>query len=237
MAADPVVRHRRGRRDGRQPRHRQAAVAAASLTRPPVANARSQALATVDQRAARRCSGRPTGGQARMGGVGQRRGGERTGLPRHVSRRRVFASRRQHPADPRRGAAVGADAARTIVRGIAIGYEVQIDLVTAICLHEHKNDHVAHLCPSRRRRHRHDARARRRRPFIRPSGRRCTSRPRRGSRAKARSPAGKRTRRRSPGRWPSKRWTARCAARPPRRPSRKARTASSPGCSAGRRPL
>ena len=35
-----------------------------------------------------------------------------------------------------------------MVRGIATGYEVQVDLVRSICLHKHKIDHVAHLGPS-----------------------------------------------------------------------------------------
>ena len=35
-----------------------------------------------------------------------------------------------------------------LVRGIATGYEIQIDLVKAICLHEHRIDHIAHLGPS-----------------------------------------------------------------------------------------
>ncbi len=35
-----------------------------------------------------------------------------------------------------------------LVRGIATGYEVQVDLVKGICLHEHKIDHIAHLGPS-----------------------------------------------------------------------------------------
>ncbi len=35
-----------------------------------------------------------------------------------------------------------------LVRGIATGYEIQVDLVRSICLHEHKIDHVAHLGPS-----------------------------------------------------------------------------------------
>ncbi|MCW2558692.1 MAG: 2-methylcitrate dehydratase [Mycobacterium sp.] len=37
---------------------------------------------------------------------------------------------------------------RAIVRGIATGYELQIDLVRAVSLHAHKIDHVAHLGPS-----------------------------------------------------------------------------------------
>ena len=35
-----------------------------------------------------------------------------------------------------------------LLRGIATGYEIHIDLVRAICLHEHKIDHIAHLCPA-----------------------------------------------------------------------------------------
>lgn len=35
-----------------------------------------------------------------------------------------------------------------LLRGLLTGYEIQIDLVRAICLHEHKIDHVAHLGPS-----------------------------------------------------------------------------------------
>ncbi|UTT61655.1 MmgE/PrpD family protein [Microcella humidisoli] len=41
----------------------------------------------------------------------------------------------------------GADGAQ-LLKGLLTGYEIQIDLVRAICLHEHKIDHVAHLGPS-----------------------------------------------------------------------------------------
>ena len=34
------------------------------------------------------------------------------------------------------------------MRAIATGYEIQMDLVRAICLHKHKIDHVAHIGPS-----------------------------------------------------------------------------------------
>ncbi len=37
---------------------------------------------------------------------------------------------------------------KNLIRGIATGYEIQIDLVRTICLHEHKIDHIAHLCPA-----------------------------------------------------------------------------------------
>ncbi|MEO0879532.1 MAG: MmgE/PrpD family protein [Pseudomonadota bacterium] len=35
-----------------------------------------------------------------------------------------------------------------LIRGIATGYEIQVNLVKAICLHEHKIDHIAHIGPS-----------------------------------------------------------------------------------------
>jgi 2-methylcitrate dehydratase len=35
-----------------------------------------------------------------------------------------------------------------LVRGIAAGYEIQVNLVKGVCLHEYKIDHIAHLGPS-----------------------------------------------------------------------------------------
>ncbi len=37
---------------------------------------------------------------------------------------------------------------KDLLRGIAAGYEIQIALVKAICLHRHRIDHIAHLCPA-----------------------------------------------------------------------------------------
>jgi 2-methylcitrate dehydratase len=37
---------------------------------------------------------------------------------------------------------------KSLLSGIVTGYEIQINLVRAICLHEHKIDHIAHLGPS-----------------------------------------------------------------------------------------
>ncbi len=37
---------------------------------------------------------------------------------------------------------------KDLLRGLATAYEIHIDLVRAICLHEHKVDHIAHLCPA-----------------------------------------------------------------------------------------
>jgi 2-methylcitrate dehydratase len=37
---------------------------------------------------------------------------------------------------------------KDLIRGIAAAYEIHIDLVKAICLHKHRIDHIAHLCPA-----------------------------------------------------------------------------------------
>jgi len=37
---------------------------------------------------------------------------------------------------------------KDLIRGIITGYEIQVNLVKGICLHEHKIDHIAHLGPS-----------------------------------------------------------------------------------------
>jgi 2-methylcitrate dehydratase len=37
---------------------------------------------------------------------------------------------------------------KDVLRGIAAAYEIHIDLVKAICLHKHRIDHIAHLCPA-----------------------------------------------------------------------------------------
>jgi 2-methylcitrate dehydratase len=35
-----------------------------------------------------------------------------------------------------------------LLKGIVTGYEIHVALVKAICLHKHKKDHIAHLCPA-----------------------------------------------------------------------------------------
>lgn len=37
---------------------------------------------------------------------------------------------------------------KDLLRGIVAGYEIHVNLVKAICLHEHKKDHIAHLAPA-----------------------------------------------------------------------------------------
>ena len=90
-----------------------AAVAIAAINRHPVVSARDMALAhprkdgaTVFGVAADEAR------QSGMGGLGQRHGGARTGHARHLPRRRLLASRRQHSADPGGGADDGEVGAR-----------------------------------------------------------------------------------------------------------------------------
>ena len=132
-----------------------AAVAAASLLRAPVTSARSQALAHPVS----------IGGQgSTVFGVvpGRRTSPEWAAWANGVAVRELdyhdtfLAAEYSHPGDnipPIVAVAQHlADArgltGRELVRGIATGYEVQIDLAKAISLHAHKIDHVAHLGPS-----------------------------------------------------------------------------------------
>ena len=128
-----------------------AAVAAASLTRRPVSAARSQALSHPVS----------TGGYGgTVFGVSNesRTSPEWAAWANGVAVRELdyhdtfLAAEYSHPGDniPAILAVaqhVGADGA-ALVRGLATGYEIQVDLVRAISLHKHKIDHVAHLGPS-----------------------------------------------------------------------------------------
>ena len=128
-----------------------AAVAAASLTRGPVVAARAQAL---DHPVSRGGAGATVFGCA----LDEHTSPEWAAWANGVAVRELdyhdtfLAADYSHPGDnipPILAVAqhVGADGA-ALVRGIATGYEIQIDLVRAICLHKHKIDHVAHLGPS-----------------------------------------------------------------------------------------
>jgi 2-methylcitrate dehydratase len=125
-----------------------AAVAAASLTRRPVASARSQAEA------------HPFQPGATVFGLdkGQRLSPEWAAWANGVAVRELdfhdtfLAADYSHPGDnipPVLAVAqhCGLDGA-ALIRGLATGYEIQVDLVKGICLHEHKIDHIAHLGPS-----------------------------------------------------------------------------------------
>lgn len=128
-----------------------AAVAAASLTRAPVSAARQQAL---DHAVSVGGDGATVFGCA----LDRRTSPEWAAWANGVAVRELdyhdtfLAADYSHPGDnipPILAVAqhVGADGA-ALVRGLATGYEIQIDLVRAICLHKHKIDHVAHLGPS-----------------------------------------------------------------------------------------
>lgn len=128
-----------------------AAVAAASLTRAPVSAARQQAL---DHAVSIGGDGATVFGCA----LERRTSPEWAAWANGVAVRELdyhdtfLAADYSHPGDnipPIVAVAqhVGADGA-AVVRGIATGYEIQIDLVRAISLHKHKIDHVAHLGPS-----------------------------------------------------------------------------------------
>ncbi|MDQ0826139.1 2-methylcitrate dehydratase [Arthrobacter sp. B2I5] len=126
-----------------------ASVAIASLNRAPIVAARAQALAHSPS----------TGGKgAKVFGVGERVSPEWAAWANGVAVRELdyhdtfLAAEYSHPGDnipPILAVAqhVGSSGA-DLIRGIATGYEIQVNLVKAICLHKHKIDHVAHLGPS-----------------------------------------------------------------------------------------
>ncbi|MBB2975785.1 2-methylcitrate dehydratase [Microbacterium endophyticum] len=128
-----------------------AAVAAASLTRRPVSAARQQAL---DHAVSVSGSGSTVFGCA----LERRTSPEWAAWANGVAVRELdyhdtfLAAEYSHPGDnipPILAVAqhVGVDG-MALARGIATGYEIQMDLVRAISLHKHKIDHVAHLGPS-----------------------------------------------------------------------------------------
>jgi 2-methylcitrate dehydratase len=126
-----------------------ASVAVASLTRAPIVSARAQALDHP-------VSANGTG--ASIFGISQKSSPEWAAWANGVAVRELdfhdtfLAADYSHPGDnipailavAQHTGRSGAD----VVRGLATGYEIQVDLVKAICLHKHKIDHVAHLGPS-----------------------------------------------------------------------------------------
>jgi len=130
-----------------------AAVAAASLARQPVRAAREQALRHPA------APGKSGPGAVVWGaGPANRVSPEWAAWANGVAVRELdfhdtfLAADYSHPGDnippvlavAQQTGRTGAD----LVRGIAAAYEVQVDLVKGICLHEHKIDHIAHLGPS-----------------------------------------------------------------------------------------
>jgi 2-methylcitrate dehydratase len=123
-----------------------AAVSAASVVRRPVTTARQQALA------------HPSAPGATVFGVEGSYSAEWAAWANGVAVRELdyhdtfLAAEYSHPGDnipplvavAQQLSASGAD----LIRGLATAYEIQVDLVKGISLHEFKIDHVAHLGPS-----------------------------------------------------------------------------------------
>lgn len=126
-----------------------ASVAIASLNRGPIVAARAQALTHSPS------SG---GAGASVFGIGEKVSPEWAAWANGVAVRELdyhdtfLAAEYSHPGDnipPILAVAQHTGASgKDLIRGIATGYEIQVDLVKAICLHKHKIDHVAHLGPS-----------------------------------------------------------------------------------------
>jgi 2-methylcitrate dehydratase len=125
-----------------------AAVALAAVNRHPVVSARAMAL------------GHPRPGGATLFGVAaeQRFGSEWAAWANGTAVRELdmhdtfLAADFGHPGDNIPPILAVAQAMNRsgpdLIRGIAAGYEIQIDLIKSICLHEHKIDHIAHLAPA-----------------------------------------------------------------------------------------
>lgn len=128
-----------------------ASVAAASLIRGPIVSARAQALSHPVSTGG---SGSTVFGCA----VAEKTSPEWAAWANGVAVRELdyhdtfLAAEYSHPGDnipPILAVAqhTGTDGA-ALTRGIATGYEIQMDLVRSICLHKHKIDHIAHIGPS-----------------------------------------------------------------------------------------
>ncbi|MBV9382335.1 MAG: MmgE/PrpD family protein [Streptosporangiaceae bacterium] len=131
-----------------------AAVAAAALGRGPVRAAREQALRHPATPGAVVWGAAPGKGEGEAGGISPEWAAWANGVAvRELDYHDTFlAADYSHPGDnipPLLAVAqhTGRSGAE-LVRGIAAAYEVQVDLVRGICLHEHKIDHIAHLGPS-----------------------------------------------------------------------------------------
>ncbi len=125
-----------------------AAVAAASVNRHPVVSARAQAVTHPYTRGAT-VVGLPSTSRVSPEWAAWANGVAVRELDYHDT---FLAAEYSHPGDnippvlavAQHCGLSGAD----LIRGIAAGYEIQVDLVKGICLHEHKIDHIAHLGPS-----------------------------------------------------------------------------------------
>ncbi len=125
-----------------------AAVALAAINRGPVQTARAQAVAHGRQGGAT-VLGLPTATRCSAEWAAWANGVAVRELDFHDT---FLAADYSHPADNIPPILAVAQQAGInggqIVKALATAYEVQVDLVRGICLHEHRIDHVAHLGPS-----------------------------------------------------------------------------------------
>jgi len=125
-----------------------ASVAVASVNRTPVMNARTQALAHPRDGGAT-VFGMPNDARFEAEWAAWANGVAVRELDYHDT---FLAADYSHPGDNIPPVlAVAQQCGRNgtdLVRGIVAAYEIQVNLVKAICLHEYKKDHCAHLCPA-----------------------------------------------------------------------------------------
>lgn len=125
-----------------------ASVAIAAINRSPVGNARSQALAHPHERGAQ-VFGMPKSTRVAAEWAAWANATAVRELDFHDT---FLAADYSHPGDNIPPVlAVAQQTGRSgqdLLRGIVTAYEIHINLVTAICLHKHKIDHMAHLCPA-----------------------------------------------------------------------------------------
>ena len=126
-----------------------AAVAIASVNRRPVVSARGMALGHAKKAGGASVFGMPTGSTVSPEWAAWANGTAVRELDMHDT---FLAADYSHPGDNIPPILAVAQAmgrsGRDFLRGAATGYELHIDLVRAICLHEHRIDHIAHLCPA-----------------------------------------------------------------------------------------
>lgn len=125
-----------------------ASVAIASVNRHPVASARSQALAHPRDGGAT-VFGMPNTQKFSCEWAAWANGTAVRELDYHDT---FLAADYSHPGDnipPILAVAqqLGKNG-KDLLKGIVTGYELHVNLVKAICLHKHKKDHIAHLCPA-----------------------------------------------------------------------------------------
>lgn len=126
-----------------------ASVAIASLNRMPIVNARAQAMAHKRSTKGATLFGMPNDFKVHAEWAAWANCVAVRELDYHDT---FLAADYSHPADSI--PAILAVAQQTgkngmdLLRGVVAAYEVHVALVKAICLHEHKIDHIVHLCPA-----------------------------------------------------------------------------------------